>query len=134
MEIPLPSSAVSGSRCIKQIYTAPDCHKRHAAYRDARHRDRAFAAVKRHTRRQQPDRLRNLASSISGKEVKNKRGEGGEKERRGRGGVRSRERATWKDRRSRTREPHPRRRGVTAETQESADGSRGGQEAAGTRG
>lgn len=124
MEIPLPGSAVSGSRCIKQIYTAPDCHKRHAACRGARHRDRAFAAVKRHTRAQPADRLRNLASSISGKEVKNKRGEeefDRANERRGEVGAM-------------TRGPHPRRRGVTAETQESAGGSRGGQEAAGTRG
>lgn len=93
MEIPLPGSAVSGSRYIKQIYTAPDCHKRHAACRGARHRDRAFAAVKRHTRN------RRIVFIILRRQwkrgEKQTEGGGGEKE------VRSRERATWRSARRR---------------------------------
>lgn len=105
MEIPLPGSAVSGSRCIKQIYTAPDCHKRHAACRGARHRDRAFVAVKR-VRAQQADRFHNFAPSI---EWKNKR-----KERKEFG---SRERATRKPARY-DGDLVARRRQVTAKTRE----------------
>jgi len=94
-------SAVSGSRCIKQIYTAPDCHKRHAACRGARHRDRAFVAVKR-IRAPQADRFHNFAPRRSPRRGKRRkiykrattaarRGRGGKEE--GRGWSISRERA-----------------------------------------
>lgn len=77
---------------------------------------------------QQADRLHNLASSsIGGKEVKNKRRAAGARRR-------SIEPRTSDVEIGAAPRPHPRRRRVIAETRESAGGSRGGQEAAGTRG
>lgn len=116
MEIPLPGSAVSGSRCIKQIYTAPDCHKRHAAYRGARHRDRAFVAVKR----VRADRFHNFVPPIA---------EG----RRRKINARRKKGVSIAPTSDNDLVPgdekSPRKR-----EKESADRSRGGQEAAGTRG
>jgi len=92
--------------------------------KDTRHAEARVIAIVLSPPAQLADRLHNLALSIAGKRWKINGG------RRWRGGDRPRERATWWS----ARRPHPRRRGVTAGTRESAGGSRGGQEAAGTRG